>query len=112
MKNEKFKFLKQCRISKNLSLKDVFKKTGITDSRMNRVEKNNSAKTLSPEELRTLAQIYDIPIVEMLIQLNYLEQSDLNDFQLVFKGVLSLDEEEKKHIQKEIDFINRKRGVL
>lgn len=112
MNKEISEYLKKCRLSKNLSRQNICEATGITDTRLMRVENSGNVNTLRPEEIRKLSEKYDIPIVEMLIKLGYLTNTDLNDFQFVFKGVSMLNDEEKKHVQNEINFINRKRGVL
>ncbi len=104
-------YLRRCRQSKGFSLNDVYKNTGITNSRLSRVEQSGNTNNLSPQEIRKLAKIYDVSVADMLIQLGYLEPEDLADFQSVFRGVSLLDEEEKLHIQSDIDFINRKKGM-
>ena len=41
----------------------------------------------------------------------YLSEVDIKEYQFVFKGVSSLDDEEMQHIQAQIDFLNKKRKV-
>ena len=104
-------YLKKCRNERKLSQKGVFNLTGITDSRISKAEREGSIKNFSVNELKILSKTYNIPIVEMLIKLGCLTVSDLKEFQSGFKGVSLLDDEEKNHIQNEIDFLNRKKGA-
>lgn len=112
MNSELSSYLKDCRKSKKLSLNTVFKETGITDSRLHRIENNGEIKGLTPEELSKLTKIYDISMVDLLIKAKYLSVSDLKKYQTVFKGVSILDDEEREHIQHEINFINRKKAPI
>lgn len=105
-------YLKKCRKERDLSQKAVQKLTGITDSRISKAENEGNIKTFNIYELKALSQTYNVPIIEMLIKLGGLTDFDLKEFQYVFKDVSLLDEEERQHIQNEIDFINRKRGAI
>ena len=51
-------------------------------------------------------------MVDLLIKAKYLSVSDLKKYQTVFKGVSILDDEEREHIQHEINFINRKKAPI
>ena len=54
--------------------------------------------------------VYGVAIVPIYIMAGYLEPSDLEEYRSGFKNTELLDEEEKKHIQDQIDFIIRKKG--
>lgn len=100
-------YLKNVRLEAGYSLKDVAKKTDITDSRLSRMERNNTY--LSADEIRKLANIYKIPVIELYIQAGYLTNGDLLEYQRVFQGTSALTEEEKRHVQKCIDLLTRGR---
>lgn len=100
-------YLKNVRLEVGYSLKDVAKQTDITDSRLSRMERNNTY--LSPDEIRKLANIYKVPIVKLYIQAGYLTNEDLLEYQKVFHGTSALTDEEKKHIQECIDLLIRGR---
>lgn len=103
-------YLKQIRNEKGISQARVFELTGITDSRLSKAE-NGADDTLHPAELKKLASVYGVAIVPIYIMAGYFEPSDLEEYRSGFKNTELLDEEEKKHIQDQIDFINRKKGT-
>lgn len=103
-------FLKEERVRLKMSLKDVQKQCGITDSRLSRLERGEG-KMLDPLELKKLARLYNIDLVKMLIMAGYIDDSDLKGYQLFFKGAERLSEEERSNIQKQIDlFIKLREG--
>lgn len=97
--------LRELRNSKNLSMDDVESATGITDSRLYRIEKGIT-KHPSLDDISTLLNFYKIPLVSFLCQEGYCYKSDtplekielLNDFEIA-------------HIQDEIDFILKEKGM-
>lgn len=99
--------LKESREKKGLSQKKVYKVTGITDSRLSKIERGQM--DCPPEDLKKLAQLYDIQTMPLFVQAGYLCAEDIQDYQHTFKGVTMLDEEEKQHIQEQINFLNRKK---
>ncbi len=101
-------YMKQIRNERGISLAKVFDQTGITDSRLSKAE-NGADDTLNPLELKSLASLYGIAIVPIYILAGYLDTSDLEEYRSGFKNTGLLDEEEKKHVQDQIDFINRKK---
>lgn len=104
-------YLKEARNKCCLSLKEVHSLCGVTDSKLSRMERGEG-KFLGPFELKKLAQLYGISIVPIYIMAGYLDESDLLNYQLVFKNADLLDEEEKQNIQTQIDFfIKRKAGM-
>lgn len=103
-------YLKEARNKYRLSLKDVHDRCGVTDSKLSRMERGEG-KPLDPAELKKLAQLYGIGVVPIYIMAGYLDESDLSDYQLVFKNADLLDEEEKKSIQTQIDLLTKGRQV-
>lgn len=99
--------LKKYRNNLGLSMQEVTELTGITNSRLSKIERG---KTLCPpSDLRKLASIYKVPLISLYIDAEYVDETDLREFQTVFTGVSLLDENEKQHIQDEINFLNRKK---
>lgn len=103
-------YLKETRNKCQLSLKDVHDRCGVTDSKLSRMERGEG-KPLEPAELKKLAQLYGVGVVPIYIMAGYLDESDLSDYQLVFKNADLLDEEERKIIQTQIDLLTKGRRV-
>lgn len=101
--------LKDCRKKLGLSLKAVEEKTGITDSRLSKIE--NGQRSCPGKELRLLAEAYNEPVVSMFLTAGYLIPDDLKEYQYVFHGVERLDSDERQHIQDEIDYMIRKKDT-
>ena len=97
-------FLRNARESKGLSMNDVYIHTGITDSRLSRLE-NNSCKEPSPTILKKLSEYYSVSIVDLFIRAGYLTYDSLNICPQIFKGIEKLTDDDIKHIQGQIDFI-------
>jgi transcriptional regulator with XRE-family HTH domain len=97
---------KKARLDSGLSLKEAAKLSGLTDSKILRIE-NGVIKEPSPTSVKKLCVLYHIPAVELFIQAQWLDAGDLETYKLAFKGVESLNPEEKDHIQQEINFILR-----
>lgn len=102
-------FLKEQRIRLKMSLKDVQKRCGITDSRLSRFERGEG-KMLDPLELKRLARLYDIDLVQIFVMAEYIDESDLEGYQMFFKGAEQLSDEERSSIQKQIDLFIKLRG--
>lgn len=103
-------FLKEHRNRCHLSLKDVHDQTGITDSKLSRVERGEG-KPLDPDELKKLAHLYGVGVVSLFILAGYLEEQDLSDYQFVFKDADLLSEEEKENVQTQINLFTKGRKV-
>lgn len=103
-------FLKNARENAGYSQKQVYEKTGITDSRLSRMERDSTS--CPPSELKKLADLYQAPLVEMFLMAGYLSSDDLEDYQKVFHGVSDLDDEEKSHIQQCIDLLTKRRDQV
>lgn len=103
-------YLKKARNKCHLSLKDVYDHCGVTDSKLSRMERGEG-RPLDPVELRKLARLYNIGIVPLYIMAGYLDESDLSDYQLVFKNADLLNEEEKQSVQTQIELLTKGRQV-
>lgn len=99
--------LKAYREKLGYTLKEVSQKTGITDSRLCKIE--NDYLSCPALELKKLCELYNAPTVLLFIEAGYLDQNDLIDYQLTFSGASELDEDEKEHIQWEINKFNSDR---
>lgn len=102
-------YLKNKREELGLSLHDVYLKTGITDSRLSRLEKDNYDEP-SALMLKSLAETYRISTVELFIKAGFLTYESIDISSQVFQGVEMLTEEDRKHIQGQIDYIISKRN--
>lgn len=99
--------LRKIRQKSKISLKDVYKKTGITDSILSRIENGNAVEP-APSILRKLAVFYNIDLISLYKSAGYLTNKDLKVYQQFFSGIDSLSEEEKEYIQSGINLLNRK----
>lgn len=97
-------WLKQIRNERGLSLNKVYEQTGITDSRLSKAE-NGSWNILKLEELKSLASLYEVSIIYLCLKANLFGEEDIMEYRSCFHNVEYLDEEERRHIQLEIDFI-------
>ena len=61
-------YLKEARIRQGLSLKDVYRETGISDSRLSRIENGTTAFEVGPSFTKALANLYKINLVDLLIR--------------------------------------------
>lgn len=103
------KRLKDYREMLGLTLKQVNEQTGITNSRLSKIERGKLV--CPPADLKKLARIYEVKLISLYLEAGYIDNGDLMEYQLFFKGINELDDEEKQHIQKQIDFIiSRKRN--
>lgn len=103
------KRLKAYREMLGLTLKQVNEQTGITNSRLSKIERGQLV--CPPADLKKLARIYEVQLISLYLEAGYIDNGDLMEYQLFFKGTNELDNEEKQHIQQQIDFmISRKRN--
>ena len=105
--NDLGKHLRCCREKLNMSLRAVAEKTGVTDSRLSKIE--NGKLNCPATVLRSLSKIYGVSVISMFLIAGYRKRDDLQENQYVFQGVDKLDDEERKHIQEEIIFLVRKK---
>ena len=102
--------LKEQRLAKNMSMKNVYKATGIHDSTLSRIESGDTPEPPA-KTIKKLSDLYEGNAVELFISCGYLQVSDLEKYQQCFSGVDKLTEEEKSFIQTQIDlFLKNKRG--
>ncbi len=97
-------YLRNVREENNLSLNAVYNVTGITDSRLSKLENNNYEEP-SPVMLKKLANLYQLSIVDLFIRAGYMTYDDLNICPQIFHGIDQLTDEDIKHIQNQIDYI-------
>ena len=99
--------LKEQRNQHNLSLNDVYKQCGITDSKLSRIERGE--KTPDPDELRKLALTYGLDVVSLFISAGYLDEDDLLNYQFIFQNAHYLNDEERQSIQTQINLLTKGR---
>lgn len=103
-------FLREIREENKLTLTDVCKKTGITDSRLSRIE-NESLKTSPPiDDVISLAILYDIDFNKIFSFSTEYSDKDLKKSRIPLKNLELLNKKELQHIQNEIDFIVEQKG--
>lgn len=109
MRNEDLgTYLKEKRNECGLSLKDVFERCRVTDSKLSRLERGEG-KPLDPIELRKLAQLYNVDAISLYLMAGYLTETDLVEYQRVFQNANLLSNEENQSIQKIIDLFTKDR---
>ena len=99
--------LRRLRKENNYSLKDVYRLTGISDSRLSRIENND--KSPSIEDVKRLSLCYSPPLFSLLKQSGYISMDSLSTAERGFQDIPLLSEEEYEHIQHEIDIFTRER---
>lgn len=104
-------YLRDVREARQFSMSDVEKKTKITSTRLNRIE-HGDIKEPSPIALKQLAELYEIDLVSLFIKAGYLDTNSVSAFSRVFSGVDKLNEDEIRHIQQQIDFLNKRQDSL
>lgn len=100
-------YLKESRENYELSLKKVHELTSLTDSRLSKIERGQINCT--PDDLKKLARLYNIKLIPLYVLAGYLNEEDIQEYQFVFQGVSCLDDDEKQHIQSQIDFLIKKK---
>lgn len=101
-------FLRQQRTRLRLNMNDVYEKTGLTDSRLSRIE-HGEINLLKPFEIRKLAELYDINILQLYLMAGYITEQDISDYQFVFKNAELLNDAEHRNIQTTIDLFTQGR---
>jgi transcriptional regulator with XRE-family HTH domain len=101
-------YLKNIRNEKGLSLYKVYECTGITDSRLSKAE-NGAWSNLKLLELKKLADLYEKPIIPMCLMAGLFSESDIEEYHSGFRNVALLGDDDKQHIQSEIDYILKKK---
>lgn len=107
--NELGSLLKGLRIGAKMSLKDVYKVTGISDSKLNRIEHGTNASEPGARVLKALAKAYGVSLVELYLSAGYLDSEDVTSYERAFQHVDLLTEDEKLSIQTQIDLFTKGR---
>lgn len=103
-------YLKELRDKRGYSLNDVCVKTGITNSKLSKIERGVT-QTPDPKVIKQLACLYGIPTVSLFQMAGYLDENDLLEYTHTFKGVDRLKDNEKETIQQFITLlIKREEG--
>lgn len=97
--------LKAIRISKKISINAVSEKTGITNSRLSKIERGIIPHP-SLEDINAILKMYEVPLISILCEEGYCNKTDG-----VLKNLELLNEFEISHIQNEIDFILKEKGM-
>lgn len=100
-------YLKGIRLQRKLSLKDVYRATGISDSKLSRVE--NGSNDPAPDILRDLSKLYDVDLVKLYCMAGYLNEEALPSCKQVFQNANLLTEDERDLIQRHIDMLTKGR---
>lgn len=107
--NELGIMLSHLRNDAKLSLKDVYRATGISDSKLNRIEHGKNTSQPAPDILKTLSNLYGVSPIELYLAAGYLSNDDLRSYERVFKNVDLLTSEEKESIQTQINLFTKDR---
>lgn len=103
-------YLRYLREINHLSMHDVYCHTNITDSKLCRIE-NQSIKEPSPKDLKKLALLYKVDVVEVFKIAGFIDEADLCNYQKAFNNTDLLIHEEKELIQHQIDYFIKLRNV-
>lgn len=101
-------YLKDIRNQRNLSLKDVYDRCGITDSKLSRMERGEG-KLLDPVELKKLADLYKINVIPLYLMSGYISEEDIKQYQLFFDNVDLLNDSERQSLQMQINLLTKGR---
>ena len=102
-------YLKKSRERSGLSLKDVQNRTGISNSRLCRIEKGFLNSDIPPKDLRLLAEVYGEDLVSLYLLAGYLTENDLLSYTQVFKRAGLLKNDERRNVQEQIDLFTKGR---
>lgn len=102
-------YLKGIRLQREFSLKDVYKETGISDSKLSRIENGTNMSEPSPSILRALSKLYNINLIDLYRMAGYMDEEALSSYKRVFQNVDLLTEDERNHIQEQIDLFTKGR---
>ena len=97
--------LKAIRISKKISINTVSEKTGITNSRLSKIERGIIPHP-SLDDINAILKVYEVPLLSVLCEEGYCDKRGG-----VLKNLELLSDFEINHIQAEIDFILKEKGM-
>jgi Uncharacterized protein conserved in bacteria len=103
-------YLKQMRTHCGLSLKKVQAKTGISDSKLSRIEGCSPRSEPGPAVLLTLSKLYNFNLVECYRATGYLDEESLSSYKQVFQNTELLNQDERVLIQNLINMLTKERG--
>ena len=98
--------LRELRLSRNISMEQIEELTGITNSRLSRIERGLN-KHVAFDDIVKLLKVFDVPLLAFLRDEGYCEANTS-----VLKHIELLNDFEIAHIQSEIDFILKEKGKL
>ena len=97
MMNSVGAYLREQRVKLSLSLNDVYEQTGITSTRLNRIELDRVNEP-SPEVLKKLADLYRIDLIYLYKMAGYLDDTDILPQLKPFKNYEVLNDEEQDQV--------------
>lgn len=98
-------YLRTIRKQNKLSMRDVTTATGVTTSQLSHLE-CGITQNPSPHTLKKLALFYNIQLFDLYQKAGYLMPEDAGTYMSTcFKGTEKLTQEDKKQIQKQIDYL-------
>lgn len=90
-KEELGKYLNQIRIDRDISLREVYKRTGITFSHLSMIE--NGKRNVTPALLKNLAQLYNVDYIDLYEKAGYIDLIKNDDNNLLKKiGAIPLSQ--------------------
>lgn len=92
-----------------MSLKEVQNRTGISNSRLCRIENGSLNSEIPPKDIRLLAEVYDEDLVSLYLLAGYLTRNDLKSYEQIFRNADLLNEDEKRNIQDQINLFTKGR---
>lgn len=101
--------LKRHRERLSLSLNAVYEQTGITSTRLNRIE-HNLINEPSPDALKKLAILYQIDLIHLFKLAGYLDDQVTKEV-YPFRNYEILNDDECEFIQLSIDFFAKKHST-
>ncbi|MGB5157275.1 helix-turn-helix domain-containing protein [Desulfobacterium sp. N47] len=106
--------LKELRTAKDLSLRQVEKKTGVSNAYLSQLE-NGKIKEPSPHILHKLAEVYDTSYNNLMKLAGYIHKIEGENVSkkimsdVAFKAMTELNDDEKEAVLEYIEFIRNKR---
>ena len=100
--------LRELRLSRNISMEQIEQMTGITNSRLSRIERGLN-KHVALDDIVELLKVFDVPLLAFLCNEGYCDCATNTS---VLKHVELLNDFEIAHVQNEIDFILKEKGKL
>lgn len=98
--------LRELRLSRNISMEQIEQMTGITNSRLSRIERGLN-KHVALDDIVELLKVFDVPLLAFLCDEGYCEANTS-----VLKHIELLNDFEIAHVQNEIDFILQEKDKL